>query len=100
MVDKAHAIVDLKIVGANSYVSSGNIGASVSMRKPLIAHERNYPSFNCLRFKDYDDMKKILINKERLIEDLRFQMFLLQKEYECRRSACRKFFETEADLIN
>ena len=93
MVDKAHAIVDLKIVGDNSYVSSGNIGASVSMRKPLIAHERNYPSFNCIRFKDYNDMREILVKKERLIENLRFQRFLLQQEYEYRKLACRKLFE-------
>ena len=92
MIAKAHAIIDLKMVENNFYLSSGNIGASVAMNIPLISHFRNYPSFNCLRYRDYSDLRKMLLDQERLREDLKFHRLLLNKELESRRIACCNLF--------
>ena len=45
MIEQAHAIIDLKIVKENGYVSSGNIGASVAMRKTIDSSYKQLPEF-------------------------------------------------------
>ena len=93
MISNCDALIDLKMIEQhNSYVSSGNISASVSMQKPLIAHQKNYPSFNCIRYNSYTDLIKMLRNKEIFLETLNFHAYLLKKERDERLRRCSEFF--------
>ena len=61
-IKESDAIIDLKIPKnrENILMSSGNIGLSIALNTPLIAHRNNYPSHNCIRYEDYEDLGHIL----------------------------------------
>lgn len=94
MIIASDALIDLKSIDkANSYVSSGNISASISMEKPLIAHQKNYPSFNCIRYDTYMTLTGMLNNIEQFKDTLAFHKFLLKKEKNDRSKKCAEIFE-------
>ena len=76
MIEDCDAIIDLKSINGNtSYVSSGNISASVSMQKPLIAHKKNYPSFNCIRYSSYRNLDEMICDYQNFQDTLTFHRY-------------------------
>lgn len=82
-LNKQHAIVDLKIIEDSWPIglSSGNIGISRALRMPLIAHERHYPDFHCIRFTNYSDLHKLLSDHNRITQILKRYRSKLLNEY-------------------
>ena len=78
-IQNSDAIIDLKIPKGkdNILMSSGNVGLSIALNVPLIAQRANYPSHNCIRYKDYDDLGDILLQKN-LREVLQLQRIFLK----------------------
>ena len=94
MIEDCDAIIDLKSINGNtSYVSSGNISASVSMQKPLIAHKKNYPSFNCIRYSSYRNLDEMICDYQNFQDTLTFHRYILRKEKQERAIRCESLFE-------
>lgn len=95
MILGCDAIVDLKIPqdGKRSYVSSGNIGASIAFTRPLVAHRSNYPGTNCIRFVDYDDLYSQLSSHNIFRDDLLLHKNILQHQQQVCYRSNRLLFE-------
>lgn len=95
MILDCDAIIDLKIPenGKRSYVSSGNIGASLAFARPLVAHRANYPGANCIRFVDYEDLFCQLFNSRTFRDDLLLHRFILQSQQSVCYTSNRLIFE-------
>ena len=71
-LNDSHAIIDLKIIGDKTPlgITSGNVGLSRALMIPLIAHDRHYPDFHCIRYSNYEHLLNILMDKSMITDIL------------------------------
>ena len=78
-ISQADAIIDLKsvIYSERCLVSSGNVGLSLALEKPLIVHINNYPSYHCYRYHNMEQLIDWLSHPRVAKNDLLMQKKML-----------------------